>query len=598
VSPERDDDAAAPSRAWNRRLLGRVLAFARPYRSAFIGAVLLLLVLAASSLLVPLVIRHVIDTYLPGAHADLPRDDARAGIIRAAAVLLGLGLLLSAARYTQIRVINRTGQRVIHDLRLAVFRHISTRSLRFFDKNPVGRLVTRTTHDVESLNEIFVSGIDVIFYDLLRIVVIVVLMFAIDWRLALAALGVIPLIALHSFWFQREARRLFRVVREKITALNTFLNESITGIRVVQAFRRENAMLRRFEAKNAELRDIHLKTVRNYSLFYPGMELLGVLGTGGIVLLGNELFFGGAIARGDLVVFWMLFNTFIEPLRQLADKFNVLQAALAAAERIFRVLDDDRALPIAAAPRPVGELRGHLRFEHVTFSYDGQKRVLNDVSFDVPPGARVALVGPTGSGKSTIVNLLLRFYDPDAGRVLVDGHDVREFHPSELRRRIGVVLQDVFLFAGTVRENLSLGDPALTDSKLFDAARAVSAGGIVEALGGLDAAVMERGVTLSAGERQLVAFARTLAHDPRVLVLDEATASIDTESERVVQQALDRLLEHRTSLIIAHRLSTIRKADRILVLHHGSIVEQGTHAELIDRNGLYARLHRLQFKDS
>jgi len=296
-------------------------------------------------------------------------------------------------------------------------------------------------------------------------------------------------------------------------------------------------------------------------------------------------------------MFWMLFNIFIEPLKQLADKFNVLQSALAAAERIFKVLDDDRALPIAAHPKPVGEVKGHIRFENVSFSYDGEKKVLDDVSFEVPPGGKVALVGPTGSGKSTIVNLLLRFYDPDRGRVLLDGVDLRELDPSELRRRIGVVLQDVFLFAGTVRENLALEDPTISDATLLSAARAVQAERIVEGLGGLSAAVMERGVTLSAGERQLLSFARTLAHDPAVLVLDEATANIDTESERLVQLALARLLEGRTSLIIAHRLSTIRRADRILVLHHGSLLEQGTHAELLERNGLYARLHRLQFKE-
>jgi ABC-type multidrug transport system fused ATPase/permease subunit len=327
------------------------------------------------------------------------------------------------------------------------------------------------------------------------------------------------------------------------------------------------------------------------------MEFLSALGTFGIICLGNHLFFEDAIGRGDLVLFWMLFNTFVEPLRQLADKFNVLQAALAAAERIFRVLDDQRTLPIAANPRPIGAVKGHIRFENVSFSYDGVKPILHAVSFDVPPGGKVALVGPTGSGKSTIVNLLLRFYDPDEGRVLLDEEDVRDFDPAELRKRIGVVLQDVFLFAGTVRENLSLDDAAIPDERLLSAARAVQAERILEGLGGLSAPVTERGVTLSAGERQLIAFARTLAHDPSVLVLDEATASIDTESERLVQLALEKLLEGRTSLIIAHRLSTIRKADRILVLHHGAIVEQGTHQELLDKNGLYARLHRLQFKD-
>jgi ATP-binding cassette subfamily B protein len=597
MSAEELEDAT--HRRFSKTLLKRVLQFARPYRRAFLLSVLLLLVLAVSSLLVPLVVRYTIDHYLPQsgtAESSIERDAARRGVITSGFALLLLGVTLSSMRFAQIRVINRTGQAVIHDLRMAVFRHITTRSLRFFDKNPVGRLVTRTTHDVESLNELFVSGIDVVFYDLLRIIVIVVVMFAVDWRMALATLGVIPLIAIHSFWFQREARRLFRMVRAKITALNTFLNESITGIRVIQAFRREGVMREKFSEKNRELKDVHLLTVKNYSLFYPGMEFLSALGTAGIVCLGNHLFFGGSIGRGDLVFFWMLFNTFIEPLRQLADKFNVLQAALAAAERIFRILDDNRTLPIAANPKPVGSVRGHIRFEHVSFSYDGVKPVLHDVSFEVLPGKKIALVGPTGSGKSTIVSLLLRFYDPDQGRILLDGEDIRHFDPAELRKRIGVVLQDVFLFAGTVRENLSLDDAAIPDQKLITAARAVQAERIVEGLGGLGAAVMERGVTLSAGERQLISFARTLAHDPAVLILDEATANIDTESERLVQLALERLLEGRTSLIVAHRLSTIRRADRIIVLHHGAIIEQGTHQELLERNGLYARLHRLQFK--
>ncbi len=592
----------ASGKAFSRPLLRRVLRFAVPYRRAFFASVLLLLLLSALSLAIPLVIRHTIDTYLPARSAAAPMgpvlstEDARAGVVRGALALGAIGAILFLCRFLQLRVINQTGQRVIHDLRIALFRHITTRSLRFFDRNPVGKLVTRTTNDVESLNELFTSGIDMVFYDLAKILIIVAIMFWVDWHMALVTLAVVPFIAAWSFWFQRQARRLFRLVREKITALNTFLNESITGIRVIQAFRRETKMKAAFIESNDDLREAHVETVGNYSLFYPGMEILSVLGQMAIVLSANELLLGGRIQRGDLVLFWMLFSQFIEPLRQLADKFNVLQAAMAAAERIFRVLDDPETLDVRTDAPKIDTSRGHIRFEDVSFTYDGRKKVLKKVSFEALPGQRIALVGPTGSGKSTIVNLLMRFYDPDEGRILLDGVDIRTLDPSSLRRRIGVVLQDVFLFAGTLRENLSIGDTTIPDERLLAASDAVQAGGVIRRLGGLDAPVMERGATLSTGEKQLVSFARTLAHEPAVLVLDEATASIDTESERLVQKALDRLLEGRTSLIIAHRLSTIRKADRILVLHHGELIEDGSHGELIERNGLYARLHRLQFK--
>ena len=596
-------DEEAPGKKFDRALIRRVLAFAAPYKAGFVRSLGLLVAVSALSLAAPYVVKNTLrDALPPGAtllDANDPESPRRQSLLWQGGALLAL---IAAATYflrkAQIMTINRTGQRVVHDLRLAVYRHITSRSLRFFDRSPTGRLVTRVTSDVEALNEIFLSGLDMMFYDLFRIVLIIGALCAIDVRMALWTLAVVPLIAAWSWWFQKRARVLFREVRGKISAVNTRLTESVSGVRVVHAFRQENRIADRFDVENAALRDAHLETVRNYSLFYPGMESLTALGTAVILAAGDAYFRGGAIARDDLVFFWMLFNLFVEPLRQLADKFNVLQAALAAGERIFKVLDDDRTLPVAAVPLRLGDVRGEVRFEGVDFSYEPGKPALRGVTFSARRGETVAFVGPTGSGKTTIISLLLRFYDPDQGRVLLDGKDLRELDPSELRAAVGVVLQDVFLFAGTVRENLALDDPAIDDARLEAALKDVAADALVRRLGGLDAGLEERGAGLSTGEKQLLAFARTLAHDPRVLVLDEATANIDTESERIIQTALERLMEGRTVLVVAHRLSTIRKADRIIVVHKGEIRETGTHAELLAKGGVYARLHRLQFRET
>ena len=592
---EREELADLTGRAFDPRLFRRLLAHARPHARGFFVSMLLLLVLSFLTLSVPFIIGRSVDLYLA---PDSPGSESErwTGLLTMGGILCGIGALVFSFRWLQMLIINKTGQEVIHDLRRKVFAHISHRDLRFFDRHPVGSLVTRVTGDIETLNEFFISGVDVLISDIVRITIIAVALFFIDVRMALATLLVVPLILGWAFYFQRHARKLFRKVRGCVSRLNAFMNEALSGIDVLKIFRREGSARKRFGALNEELREAHVATVWNFSWFFPGMEFLSAMGNAAILLVGSRLVLSGDLAVGKMYSCSLLLALFIEPLRQIADKYNILQAAVAAGERVFRVLDDHSSVPVPAEPASLDAIRGDVRFEHVHFAYAPEKPVLKDITFHAPPGTHLALVGPTGSGKSTIISLLSRFYDPDRGRILLDGIPLTACDPRAVRRRIGVVLQDVFLFAGSVRENLSLGDSGIDDDTLMAAARIVQADRIIARLGGLDAVLTERASTLSTGEKQLLAFARTLAHDPAILVLDEATSNIDTISESLIQTALDRLIQNRTAIIIAHRLSTIQRCDRILVIHHGELREQGTHAELLAKNGIYARLHRMQFE--
>ena len=581
-------------RAINPALIRRLLAFARPHLGGFAGSVALLVLLAGLTLSVPLILAEAIDRYVAAGSSALGEAARHQGVLLTGAILLGIGSAAYGCRFFQLLVINTTGQKVIHDLRMAVYAHITNRNLRYFDRHPVGTLVTRVTSDIETLNEFFISGLDVFLYDLLRISIITGLLFALDWQMALATLGVVPLIAAWAFYFQRQARRLFREVRGRVSSLNAFLNESLAGVRVIQLFRREPAASRRFHRVNRELRDAHVGTVRNFSWFFCGMELIPAMGTALILVVGYHLVLGSRLQIGDLLAFWFYLKLFIEPLRQLADKYNILQAAVASGERVFAVLDDTSALPVAAEPAHLQPDGATIRFEDVHFAYTADKPVLRGVSWSAAPGERIAFVGATGSGKTTIINLLLRFYDPTAG---ASPSTTSTCAPDPLRAAARLRPRPA---GGLPLRRQRAGEPR--PRRRGPPRRHPHGSGHRGPGRPHHPAPRRPGRPVPgarrhphAGEQQLLAIARTLADDPRILVLDEATANVDTATEAQIEHALDRLTTGRTSVVIAHRLSTVRRADRILVMHHGEMRESGTHHELLDADGIYARLHQLQF---
>ncbi|HSM51853.1 MAG TPA: ABC transporter ATP-binding protein, partial [Thermoanaerobaculia bacterium] len=477
-----------------------------------------------------------------------------------------------------------------------IFGHLQRLEVAYFDRTPVGRLVTRATTDVDALNELFSSGIVTLFGDVLQLAGSVAVLFWLDWRLALAAFAVLPLLFLLTLWFKLKARASFREVRVRVARINAFLQEHVAGMAVVQLFGREARAAADFSRHNRDHRDAHVRGIFYYAVYYPGIELLTAMGLGLVLWVGGGQAVRGALSVGALVAFLQYAQRFYQPLADLSEKYNVLQAAMASSERIFALLDTPPAVAQPPRPHAPEQVAGAIEFDGVEFGYLPGEPVLRDLSFRVAPGEMVAIVGHTGAGKSTLASLLSRFYDVDRGAVRLDGVDVREWDLARLRRSVGVILQDVFLFAGSVAGNLRLGEEGIDDDRLRRAAAEAQALGFIERLpGGLSAPVRERGAGLSVGQKQLLAFARALAFDPRVLVLDEATASVDSETERLLQVALDRLLVGRTSLVIAHRLSKVQRADRILVLHKGELREEGTHAELVARRGIYFRLYQLQY---
>ena len=588
-------------KAYDSRLMARLLRYLRPYKLPVAGAIVLLMLASLLGVVGPYLTKIALDEAIPQG------DGGQLAFL--AIIFLVATVLIFVFQYAQALVTTWLGQRVMYDLRTQVFRKLQQLDLAFYDRNPVGRLMTRITSDVETLNELFSSGVVTVFGDLFILFFIVAAMLQMDVELALVTFSVLPLVAYAAFLFRSRIRGAYRDIRVRLARLNAFLQESFTGIRILQLFNRESTALQRFKVLDDDYLGAHLRSITYYALFFPVIQLFTAVALALIIWYGGGAMIQGAVTVGVLAAFLDYARRFFRPIQDLSEKYNLLQGAMASSERIFRLLDREPAIqdpPLTAATR--APTPGEIRFENVWFAYGGgtdgdasgtgsePNWVIRDVSFTVAPGEKLAIVGHTGAGKTTVINLLMRFYEPQRGRILVDGIPITDLPMEQLRERIGLVLQDIFLFSQSVEYNVRLGSGEIDSGAVNSAIEAVGATPFVERLPEQAAQPLgERGASLSVGERQLLSFARALAFDPAILVLDEATSSVDSEIEAQIEAATDRLMQGRTSLVIAHRLSTVQGADRILVMHHGQLVEEGSHSELLATEGLYHRLHELQF---
>lgn len=602
--------AEITGKAFDSKILGRLMRYTRPYRLTFFLAALFTILLAVISLSQPWLIRLALDEYI--LKNDYP------GLVLIIVLMIVLLVAQTFIQYFQSYLSNSLGQSVIRDLRITVFKHITSLRLSYFDRTPIGMLITRTVSDLETIADIFAEGLIAIIGDFLVVAGILVYMLTQDWKLTLVVLVPMPFLLFATVIFQRAIKSAFQEVRAQVARLNTFLQEHITGISVIQYFAREDQEMERFELVNRKHRDAHIRSNWYYSIFFPVVELVSAISLGLLVWYGSVRILSdqqlaslsareGGVTAGLVLSFITLTSMLYRPIRQLADKFNTLQMGMVGANRIFSVLDTHEETPDSGTVVP-RQVTGDIRFSNVWFTYpvnrapdqdpgEGEEKwILKDLSFHIKPGETLAIVGATGAGKSSTINILNRFYEISRGTVTLDGTDIRDLPIAFLRAQIATVIQDVFLFSDTVANNISLNNPAITREQIRAAAKEVGAHEFISRLpGGYDYSVMERGATLSAGQAQLISFIRALVYDPRILVLDEATSSVDTETEILIRNAIDKLLRGRTSIVIAHRLSTIQKADRILVLDHGEIMESGTHKELLKLNGHYKKLYDLQF---
>jgi ATP-binding cassette subfamily B protein len=583
-------------KAYDARLMRRLLYYLRPYRWHVALGVLLSVAVSGMEAVRPYFTKVAVDR-------DIANKDAN-GLLMTTLLFFGLMVLRGVVQYLNTYLTQWIGQRTIFDLRMEAFDHLQRLGVRFFDRNPIGRLITRVTNDIEVLNEMFSSGIVMVFSDVFTIIGILYFMFSMNWQLALVSLSVLPFLFYGTFVFRRKAREAYREVRTQIARINTFMQEHITGIMVDQVFNREKKSFAKFDAINAAHRDANIRSIFYYALFYPGVDLIGAVAVGLIIWYAGLDALEGSVTIGTVMAFLQFNEMFWRPIRDLSEKYNIMQTAMASSERVFRLLDDQTILPEPAEPVVIEPVRGEIEFRNVWFAYNAgptdeeTEWVLKNVSFRIGAGRTAAFVGHTGAGKTTIISLLARFHDVQKGAILIDGVDIRSMRQSDLRRHIAVVLQDVFLFSGDIKSNIGLGDPGISGDRIRAAARVVGAHRFIEKLpGAYDAEVKERGATLSVGQKQLISFARALAFHPKILVLDEATSSVDTETEILIQEAIRKLLHGRTSIVIAHRLSTIQNADTIIVMHKGEVRESGTHQELLALGGIYYKLYQLQYKD-
>jgi ATP-binding cassette subfamily B multidrug efflux pump len=584
-------------KAYDSRLMKRLLKYVKPYWRQVAISVFLVIVLAVLNPLRPYITKFAIDDYILKSNY--------VGLAKLSLLLFGLLLVQGVIQYLLNYTTEWIGHKTIFDLRMEIFSHLQRLALKFFDRNPTGRLVTRVTNDVESLNEMYSSGIVLVFGDIFTIIGILYFMFKLSFELSLVTLSVLPLLFYATFLFRKKAREAYREVRTLIARINAFLQEHFSGISVVQVFNREEEEFRKFDQINSKYRDANIKSIFYYAVFFPVVELISAIGIALIIWYGGGEVVKGTVTIGVLISFIQYTEMFFRPVRDLSEKYNIFQTAMASAERIFKLLDTKIFIKQPENPVKLEKVKGEIEFRNVWFKYkddsDGlsdEDWILKNVSFKINAGEKVAIVGATGSGKSTIINLIGKFYEVQRGQILIDGIDIKDIDERDLRKHIAIVLQDVMLFSGDILTNITLGNEKIPFEKVVESARLIGADKFIEKLPkGYFEAVHERGANFSVGERQLISFVRALVYDPKILVLDEATSSVDVETEYIVQKAIDKLLENRTAIIIAHRLSTIQNSDRIIVLHKGEVREIGTHMELLEKKGIYYRLYQLQYKD-
>jgi ATP-binding cassette subfamily B protein len=577
-------------KAYDGQLMRRLLVYLKPYRWLVIISTLILLSSSLAQLAGPYLTKLAIDKYITAGD--------KAGLLNIITLFLGVVIVGFSLQYVQVYLMQYVGQKAMYDLRMEIFAHVQNLDLTYFDKNPVGRILTRITSDVQVLNELFTSGVVSVFGDIFTLIGIVIAMLAINWKLALVVFSVLPLLIIATAIFRKKVRQTYRDVRLVTAKINSYAQEHISGVTVIQSFVAENKAFGGFELINRDLMDANLRSIFYYAVFYPVVELVGAISLALIVAYGGGKIMAGALTLGALVAFIQYADRFYQPIRDLSEKYNILQGAMASSERIFKVLDLRSAIKNPKVGVALRRTRGEIEFKELSFEYEKDAPVLRNINLKINAGEKIAIVGATGSGKTTLTSLLCRFYEFEKGDITIDGVSLKEINEKELRRNMALVLQDVFLFSGDIKRNIRLDSEDIPLEKIRQAAIEVGVDKLIGNLdGGYDHELKERGLNLSVGQRQLIAFARALAFDPAILILDEATSSVDTETEILIQKALRRLLAGRTSIIIAHRLSTIKGVDRIVVMHKGQIRETGTHAELLQKGGIYYKLYQLQYKD-